>query len=28
LLPNDLEIIHYEMILCICLYCDNRQNHV
>ncbi len=28
LLPNDLEIIHYEMILCSCLYCDNHQNHV
>ncbi len=26
MLPNDLEIIRYEMILCICLYCDNRQN--
>jgi hypothetical protein len=28
LLPNDLEIIHGERILCNCLYCDNCQNHV
>ncbi len=28
MLPNDLEIIRYEMILCNCLYCDNCQNHV
>ncbi len=28
LLPNDLETIRYEKILCICLYCDNCQNHV
>ncbi len=28
MLPNDLEIIHYEMLLCKCLCCDNCQNHV
>jgi hypothetical protein len=28
LLPNDLEIIYYEMILCNCLCCDICQNYV